>query len=133
MSLVCLSPNGVDVYEINKDARRVTFEGNGASRIHITRWGPESKSFSANLSQPGKLVLKLFNYPAWKVEVNHRPVQTAMREVTGQMVIPAEARDNEVQITFVRTRDREVGALISFGTVILFLGLMPFNRRIVRL
>jgi hypothetical protein len=126
-------PNGVDVYEINKDARRVTFEGDGASRIHITRWGPESKSFSANLSQPGKLVLKLFNYPAWKVEVNHRPVQTAMREVTGQMVIPAEAGDNEVQITFVRTRDREVGALISFGTVILFLGLMPFNRRIVHL
>ena len=48
-------------------------------------------------------------------------------------VIPAEAGENEVQITFVRTRDREVGALISFGTVILFLGLMPFNRRIVHL
>ena len=81
-------PNGADVYEIKKDARRVTFEGNGASRIRITQWGPESKSFSANVSQPGKLVLKLFNYPAWRVEVNHRPVQTGMLEVTGQMVIP---------------------------------------------
>ena len=71
-------PNGVDVYEIKQDARHVTFQGNGGSRIHITQWGPESKSFTANVSQPGKLVLKLFNYPAWKVEVNHRPVQTGM-------------------------------------------------------
>ena len=126
-------PNGVDVYEINKDARRVIFEGNGSARIRITQWAPESKSFSANLSQPGKLVLKLFNYPAWTVEVNRRPVQTGMRDVTGQMVIPAEAGDNQVQVTFSRTRDREIGGMISFGTVILILGLVLFNRRVVNL
>ncbi len=122
-------PNGVDVYEIKQDARRVTFVGNGASRIRITQWNPESKSFSANVSLPGKLVLKLFNYPAWKVEVNHRPVQTGMLAVTGQMVIPVEAGDHQVQVTFARSRDREIGGLISFGTVILILGLMPFKRR----
>jgi hypothetical protein len=72
-------PEGVDVYEIKDDARHVTFEGNGTSRIHVTQWGPESKSLSANLSQPGKMVLKLFNYPAWKVEINGRPVQTEER------------------------------------------------------
>jgi hypothetical protein len=126
-------PNGVDVYEIKKDARRVRFEGNGASRIRITQWGPESKSFSADVSQPGKLVLKLFNYPVWRVEVNSRPVQTGMLKLTGQMVIPVEAGDNQVRITFARTRDREIGALISFCTVILILGLLPFNRRIRRL
>jgi hypothetical protein len=123
-------PNGVDVYEIKKDARHVTYQGNGASRIRITQWGPESKSFSANLSQPGKLVLKLFNYPAWKVEVNHRPVQTALLAVTGQMVIPVDAGDHQVEVTFARTRDRQIGGLISFGTVILILALMPFNRRL---
>jgi hypothetical protein len=125
-------PNGVDVYEIKKDARRVSFEGNGASRIRITEWGPESKSFSANLTQSGKLVLKLFNYPAWRVEVNHRPVQTGLLAVTGQMVIPVEAGDHQVQVTFARTRDREIGGLISFGTGILILGLMPYKRRIAQ-
>src|SRR5882672_4442014 len=125
-------PNGVDVYEIKKDARRVSFEGNGASRIRITEWGPESKSFSANLTQSGKLVLKLFNYPAWRVEVNHRPVQTGLLAVTGQMVIPVEAGDYQVQVTFARTRDREIGGLISFGTGILILGLMPYKRRIAQ-
>jgi 6-pyruvoyl-tetrahydropterin synthase related domain len=126
-------PNGVDVYEINHDARRVIFEGNGTSRIRITQWEPESKSFSANVSQPGELVLKLFNYPAWKVEVNNRPVQTGLLDVTGQMVIPVEAGDHQVQVTFTRTRDRQIGASISFATVMLVLVLIPFDRRRVHL
>lgn len=122
-------PNGVDVYEIKKDARHVTFEGNGTSRIRITQWAAESRSLSATLSQPGRLVLKLFNYPAWKAKVNGRAVQTGMLKVTGQMVIPVEAGDNQVQIILARTRDREIGGLISFGTVILMLVLMPHKRR----
>jgi hypothetical protein len=85
------------------------------------------------VSQPGKLVLKLFNYPAWKVEVNNRPVQTGQLNVTGQMVIPVEAGDHQVQVTFTRTRDRQIGASISFATVILVLVLIPFDRRRVHL
>ncbi len=38
-------PVDADAYEINRDARRVTFEGAGTDRIHILHWGPESKSF----------------------------------------------------------------------------------------
>lgn len=126
-------PNGGDVYEIKKDARRVAFEGNGSSRIRISEWGPESKSFSANVSQPGKLVLKLFNYPAWRVEVNRHLVETGMTKPAGQMVIPVGEGDNQVRITFVQTRDREIGGFISFGAVVLFLTLMPFKRRIAHL
>ncbi len=121
-------PNGADVYEIEHDARRVTFEGDGSARIRITQWEPESRSFSANVSQPGKLVLKLFNYPAWKVAVNNRSVTTGTHPITGQMVIPVEAGENQVRIVFARTRDREIGGFISFGSGIL-LGVMFFNRR----
>ncbi len=122
-------PNGADVYEIKHDARRVTFEGDGSARIRITQWEPESRSFSANVSQPGKLVLKLFNYPAWKVAVNNRSVTTGTQAITGQMVIPVEAGENQVRIVFARTRDREIGGLISFGSGFLILGVMFFNRR----
>ncbi len=122
-------PKLADVYEIKHDARRVTFEGEGRARIRITEWGPESKSFSADVSQPGKLVLKLFNYPAWKVTVNHRPVTTGTLEITGQMVIPAEAGDNQVQISFARTRDRQIGGMISLATVILILVVVLYYRR----
>jgi hypothetical protein len=122
-------PNGADVYEIKNDARRVSFEGEGSARIRITQWGPESKAFSANLSQSGKLVLRLFNYPAWKVAVNNRPVTTGTLEVTGQMVIPAVAGENQVRITFARTRDREIGGIISLTTVILILAALLHDRR----
>jgi hypothetical protein len=124
-------PTGADAYEINKDALRVTFEGKGGSRIHVTRWAPESRSFTASVGQPGQMVLKLFNYPAWKVEVNGRPVKAGTVEVTGQMTVPVEAGENQVQITFARTPDRTIGGLISFATGILLLGRM-FARRISR-
>jgi hypothetical protein len=121
-------PSGADVYEIKKDARRVTYEGGGTSRIRINQWGPETKSFSANVNQPGKLVLKLFNYPAWQVEVNRHPVHSGMLKITGQMVIPVEAGENQVRITFARTPDQKIGGLISVTTSILILGLMLFKR-----
>jgi hypothetical protein len=124
------APGGADVYEINKHASQVTLEGEGNSQIHVIQWVPESKSFAASVSQPGKLVLKLFNYPAWKVEVNGRSVQTQTLEVTGQMVIPIDAGENQVRIRFTRTRDRAVGGFISFGSGILLLGGMFFSKRI---
>ncbi len=123
-------PTGADAYEINKDAHQVTFEGDGSSRIHIRRWAPESRSFSVSITHPGKLALKLFNYPTWDVEVNRRPVKTGTVEATGQMTIPVEAGENQIQITFARTPDRTIGGLISFGTGILVLGWTLFSRRI---
>jgi hypothetical protein len=122
-------PSGVDVYEIKQDARRLSYDGAGTSRIRITQWGPESKAFSAIVSQPGKLVLKLFSYPAWRVEVNGRPVQTGMLGGTGQIVIPVAAGDNQVRIVFVRTRDRQIGGWVSLGTGILVLGAAWYDRR----
>jgi hypothetical protein len=126
-------PTGADAYEIKKDTRRATFDGNGSSRIRITQWGPESKSFTANVNQPGQLVVKLFKYPAWEVEVNNHTVQTGALEVNGQMTIPVEAGDNHVRITFVRTSDREIGGFLSLGTGTLLLGVIFFDRRTARL
>lgn len=126
-------PNGVDVYAINKDAHRVSFEGKGGARIHITQWTPESKAFSANVSQAGQLVLKLFNYPAWRVDVNDHQVQTRMLRVTGQMIVPVEAGDNQVRVTFTRTRDRAIGGWISLVTALLIISALILSRGIIKL
>jgi hypothetical protein len=61
----------------------------------------------------GKLLLRLFNYPAWQVEVNGNVVSAETREITGQMLVPVQAGENQVQITFVRTGDRLAGGVIS--------------------
>jgi 6-pyruvoyl-tetrahydropterin synthase related domain len=122
-------PVGGDAYEINKDARRVTYEGAGNSRIRVTEWTPESITFSAYVSQPGQLVLKLFNYPAWRAELNGHNIPTLTRPVTAQMMIPVEAGESRVHIRFTRTPDRTLGGSISFVAGLVVLG-MFFAQRV---
>jgi hypothetical protein len=62
----------------------------------------------------------LFNYPGWRVEVNGQMVATTTRSVTGQMLIPVQAGENRVQITFTRTWDRTLGGIVSAVTALLF-------------
>jgi hypothetical protein len=113
------TPTGADSSAIDKGARRVTVEGLEHARIHVVQWNAESKEFTAEMSAPARLALHLFNYPAWKVEVNGRVVQAGTRESTGQLMVPVEAGPNRVKITFVRTWDRVVGGWISLVTALL--------------
>jgi 6-pyruvoyl-tetrahydropterin synthase related domain len=106
-------PAGADPYEIDKQAHRVSFEGVGYSRIEVKDWGAESKFFIADVTSPGTLVLRLFNYPAWRLEVNGHSVASQTREVTGQLMIPLKAGQNQVRIRFIRTWDRTLGGIIS--------------------
>ena len=122
-------PAGADSSEVNKDAPRVAVEGDGRARIHILQWAPESELFTADVSRPQNLVLRLFNYPAWKVTVNGETVDAESQETTGQMVIPVEAGQNRIQVRFVRTWDRTAGGWISVATAIILLGLLIWSRR----
>ena len=115
------TPTGADSSAIDKSARRVIVDGPEHAGIHVVQWDAESKKFTAEMSAPARLVLHLFNYPAWKIEVNGREVQAGTRESTGQMLVPVGAGANRVQITFVRTWDRKVGGWISVVTALLVL------------
>jgi hypothetical protein len=107
------TPLGADPSAIDQETRKVRVEGTAHSAIHVYYWNPESKMFTAQLSAPDRLALRLLRYPAWRVEVNGREVETAARESTGQMLVPVEAGMNRVQVTLIRTWDRTVGGWIS--------------------
>jgi hypothetical protein len=130
------TPLGADPSSVDKDARRVTVEGPAHAAIRVSQWNPEFKLLTAEMSAPEKLALRLFNYPAWRVEVNGRLVRAATREGTGQMLVPVEAGANRVQITFVRTWDRRVGGWISLVTIVVVLvslkTVAPESRRPLR-
>ncbi|MFZ0957830.1 MAG: 6-pyruvoyl-tetrahydropterin synthase-related protein [Candidatus Sulfotelmatobacter sp.] len=113
------TPTGADSSAIDKSARRVVVDGPEHAGIRVVQWNAESKEFTAEMAAPARLALHLFNYPAWKVEVNGRAVQAGARESTGQMLVPVEAGANRVQITFARTWDRRVGGWISLVTALL--------------
>ncbi len=123
------TPAGADAYEIKLNARRATFEGAGTARIHVRQWAPETKMFTAEVSQSGRLILRLFNYPAWRVEVNGNAVLTKSQEVTGQMIVPVEAGENRVLITFTRTWDRTLGGIVSGATALFLVGLVGLKRK----
>jgi hypothetical protein len=124
---------GVDEYtpigthppiDVDKDARRVTVEGTAHASIRVSDWSAQRKEFTAEMSAPDNLALRLFNYPAWKVDVNGQPVQAGTLEGTGQMLVPVAAGANRVQITFVRTWDRKLSPWISLLALLLIIVLL---------
>src|SRR6202046_4681775 len=115
------TPAGADPSAVKKDARRVTVEGPTRAAIRVSDWRAERKQFTAEMASADRLTLHLFNYPAWRVEVNGRIVPAGTREGTGEMLIPVAAGTNRVQIIFVRSWDRTVGAWISMVAMVFVL------------
>jgi hypothetical protein len=115
------TPVGADPSAVDKIARRVTVDGPARAAIHVSQWDATSKVFTAELSGPDTLALHLFDYPAWRVEVNGNIVHAETREGTGQMLVPVQAGGNSVRITFTRTWDRIAGAWISVLALLLVL------------
>jgi len=106
-------PAGVDPYDADQKAPQVRFVGKGHTQITVQKWDAEKRAIGASAGSPGKLVLRLFNYPLWKVEVNDRQVTTESTPDTGQMVVPIAAGENSVRIKFVDGWDRKLGLLLS--------------------
>ena len=109
-------PIGVDPYDAKPDAARVVAEGQSPVSIKVTRWAPESKVFTVAARAPVNLELKLYNYPAWRVDINGKTVAVHGRHKTGQMLIPIPSGESTVAVTFTRTWDRTLGILISLLT-----------------
>jgi hypothetical protein len=71
------------------------------------------------------VALRLLDYPAWRVEVNGKPIAPQHPEGTAQMLVPLQPGTSQVRVDLVMTRDREAGAAITVAsllvTVLLFL------------
>ena len=123
------TPVGAEPGAIDKDARNVIVDGPAHAAIHVYQWDAESRMFTAEMSAADQLALRLFRYPAWRVEVNGHVVETAARAETGQMLVPVSAGMNRVQIIFVRTWDRAAGAWISLIAAMSLIVWILMNRR----
>ncbi len=106
-------PAGADPYELNKSLPRVSGDPGAPIPNRMLGWGPTKKHFMVRSAAPQNLTVRLFNYPAWAVFVNGKPTATQKTDVTGLLVIPIAAGDNDVYIYFRRTSDRYVGDAVS--------------------
>jgi hypothetical protein len=127
------TPLGAEPGAIDKEARNVTVDGPAHAAIHVPQWDAESRVFTAEMSAADQVAVRLFRYPAWRVEVNGRVVETAARAETGQMLVPVGAGMNRVEIRFVKTWDRILGGWISLAAAIVMIVwiLVASARRIV--
>ncbi len=122
-------PIHADSSEVKQDASLISPAAGGEARIQIQKWTANSKTFSIAMLAPGQVVLRLFNYPAWKVEVNGRQASTATQEKTGQMIIPVNAGENRVRIIFATTNDRVLGRIVSGLSLVAVVGAFVLQRR----
>ena len=121
-------PAGDDPYELNKDLPRISDAAGTPIQSKILAWGPTEKHFLVHVAEPQNLQLRLFNYPAWQVTVNGRATETQKTPVTGLMVVPVAAGDNDVYIYFRRTPDRTVGDIVSLISLAVFVVLWSKTR-----
>ena len=113
-------PAGDDPYELNKDLPQVSDDSGAAVDVQMLAWSATEKRFTVQAGSAKDLTLRLFNYPAWSVIVNGKQVATQSSEVTGLMIVPVAAGENDVRIYFNRTRDRWAGAIISMIGLVIF-------------
>ncbi len=128
-------PAGGDNYEIKPDFPefRLRDEHGGVvpSSAHGTalRWSTYDKQLAVDSPQPVQAVLRLMNYPAWRVTVNGIQMRPQSDDPTGRMLIALPAGHSEVEVQFVRTPDRWLGDGISFAALIFLCGFWYVGRR----
>jgi XTP/dITP diphosphohydrolase len=113
-------PAGADPYELNKSLPRVSEDRGAPVPSEMLAWAQTKKHFKAHTAAAQNLTVRLFNYPAWEVVVNGKPIETQRTDVTGLIVIPIAAGDNDVHIHLRRTIDRVVGNVVSLISLALF-------------
>lgn len=119
-------PFGVDPYDTDQKAPQARYEGKGNAQITIQKWDAERRAIDAIVTSPGRLVLRLFNYPLWEVKVSGRQVKAQSTPDTGQMVVPVSAGENRISIKFADSWDRKLGLLLSglgFAVMLLLLAI----------
>lgn len=128
-------PAGGDNYEIKPDfpdyrLRSVDGspqpEGSYVTQFHADVY---HRHFVVDSPQPVAIVLRLMNYPAWRVEVNGATVTPQSDDPTGRMVIALLAGRSDVDVRFVRTPDRWIGDGVSLAAVILLGGFWCGERK----
>ena len=114
-------PVGVDASNVDRNAPLITTTSGRPVTVHIQNWTAEDKTFSTETAGGETLRLRLFNYPAWRADVNQGKAKTSSQPDTGEILIPVGPGINRVHVHFGRTHDRLVGGLCSGMALLLVL------------
>ena len=90
--------------------------------IRVGYWTTERKVIRVKATSAARIALRALNYPAWRVELDGRPIRPERMDDVNQMVVPVNAGDSEIIVLFTRTPDRKIGnAASAFSAAALLL------------
>ncbi|HEY6129149.1 MAG TPA: 6-pyruvoyl-tetrahydropterin synthase-related protein [Candidatus Acidoferrum sp.] len=87
------------------------------AKIVVEKWSAEHRWVRVVAPVPGKLALRLLNYPAWRLTLKGAGALAEHSKGTGQMILSIPAGESEVHVDFSRTIDRAIGGWISLASL----------------
>jgi hypothetical protein len=95
-----------------------------AAHVQVDRWQTEHMTVDVTSPEPGFAVLRLMDYPAWRVTRNGSVAAGVRRNEDGWMAIPVEAGENRIDVRWRTTGDTWAGIGLSLGAVAITLALI---------
>jgi hypothetical protein len=101
------------------------------AKVRVEAWGGERRTALVSSSGAGYAVLRLMDYPAWRVTVNGAEVPLAARgpRPDGLLVIPVQAGATRIDVRWGTTGDAWAGRWLSLMALAVTLAWMWKERR----
>jgi len=90
-------------------------------RVSVQEWGPEQKAIDISSPHRTRIMLRLLNYPIWKVMLNGAQISPLTQPETGQIIVPVPQGHSKVEVRYRRTWDRTAGSIISLAACLLLM------------
>ncbi len=92
---------------------RAGASGSIAARVNVKQRNAEDWTVSVATAEPGYAVLRLMDYPSWRVSVDDKPAPARVVRDDGLMAIPIVAGKHVIEVQWSATGDVIVGRTIS--------------------
>ena len=97
--------------------------------IMIDRWSPEFHSAIVNPSRPAFALLRLMDYPAWRIVVNGIVLRNPPYRTDGLLAIPLDPGPNRIVVRWHTTPDQWAGDALSLAALAVTLAIGWKGRR----
>jgi len=113
------------------DTWQATAADDVPATVRVGKWGGEQRAAVVTSSAPGFAVLRLMDYPAWRVVVNGvaTPVAERVHREDGLMTIPVKAGATRIEVRWETTPDEWAGRWVSLAALAVTLAWMWKERR----
>jgi 6-pyruvoyl-tetrahydropterin synthase related domain len=118
-----------DSSKVDNPEWRAGTSGSIAATANVKRWNAEHWTVSVVTAETGYAVLRLMDYPSWRVTVDDKPALGRPVRDDGLMAIPIIAGKHVMEIQWAATRDVIIGRIISVIALLALAIVVMLERR----